>query len=376
MGNSGSVKSSSKKNKKSGSVKNSIKNGNSLNVKSSSKNETVTSKKGGSNEEEDNNDNSFMSNLFGGVLKKKSVKKAVKKTVKKSAKKAVKKTVKKRGGSYDEEEEEEEMGLFGGAIKKKAKKAKKAKKPKRVLKGGMESAGATPMHSRFFDSNASFFPSNSSHMTAYGESSGMNVGSGLLAPYGVRGVESTMLKTGGALKKKSGKKSGVKKAKKSSAKKVKKSGAKKAKKGGDLIPNISTSGVTSVQNGIDGAIGSFSSFLERLDNDYLTSINEAKSISIGGERLIGGKKTAKKAPKKTTKKQKGAGGSDWRTSVYSRGPATTLVPNEEQMFSQFSKTGEYIPIHDLPNVATPLLAGTNELRNSTVMGYDPNELAF
>ena len=67
------------------------------------------------------------------------------------------------------------------------------------------------------------------------------------------------------------------------------------------------------------------------------------------------KVTPKKKPvKKVTpkKKQKG-GGSDWKSTVYSRGPVN--YPNNgfydgKQLFDQFNKTGEYIPNSQLSGI--------------------------
>jgi len=108
---------------------------------------------------------------------------------------------------------------FGGkkTVKKPVAKKPIAKKPvakkaKKMMKGGQESSGATPMDSRFFNPNAHLadFPElPGSVKTAYGNLESGNVGTGMLAPYNSSTCStvntSSMTKTGG---KKSVKKGG------------------------------------------------------------------------------------------------------------------------------------------------------------------------
>jgi len=128
-----------------------------------------------------------------------------------------------------------------------------------------------------------------------------------------------------------------------------------------------------------------------------------KSIKIGNQRLIqGGAKdkkssktdkkekkiikkpmtkkqmTKKQMTKKMSMKKGGSIGSDFASTLNSRGPVNSPddywgVPGEE-WFRQFNKTGDYIPNSKLPYAATPLLAGTNE--SGVVSGYDESTLAY
>ena len=260
-------------------------------------------------------------------------------------------------------------------VKKSSKKVsgKKTVKKSKSMKGGMESSGATPMDQRFYNADLKYdnYPSDSGNgvMSAYGPIEVGNVGTGMLAPFNASTSSTanpnTMMKTGG--KKKTTKKSASKKSK------------KLIKKGGDGIPYISDSGVTRVQNALDDAVSGFSNFMQELDRDYLNSVNHLKGMKIGNQRLIkGGKKKVKKVDKKSkkTKKSKklrgGFDGSDWSTTLASRGPAN--APDSywgvdgEKWFRQFNKTGEYIPNSQLPYAATPELAGNNE--SNVVTGYD------
>jgi hypothetical protein len=154
------------------------------------------------------------------------------------------------------------------------------------------------------------------------------------------------------------------------------------KRGGRPIPSISDRPITAVQGTINSAIDGFSKFMQKLDADYLKSIDYVKSIKIGNQRLIkGGKKKVSKKDKKvkksvskksSSKKMKGGDGSDWALSQGSRGPANAPddfwgVPGEK-WFRQFNKTGDYIPNSKLPVSATPLLAGKGD--SNVVSGYD------
>ena len=252
-------------------------------------------------------------------------------------------------------------------------KKPKGKKPILKMKGGMESSGATPMDQRFFNVGSKM-PSYSELsgnkiQSAYGPIVSGNVGTGMLAPYNSSTSSSanhnTMLKTGGA------------KGKKPVSKKPK---AKKMKGGDGPIPQISDSPISFVRDKIDGAMGGFSNFMQKLNEDYLHSAQAIKNTKIGGQRLVGGKKAPKKKPvskKPKAKKMKGGDGSDWATSQGSRGPANAPdaywgVPGE-QWFRQFNKTGDYIPNSKLAVAATPELAGHS---SNTVSGYDEMDFSY
>jgi hypothetical protein len=297
------------------------------------------------------------------------------------AKKRKTKTTKKsmKGGSDDvsgyssKEYADYEYTASGGKKSKKSKSTKKPKKSvksKKSMRGGMESSGTTPLPSRFYNPETPLenYPELSGNgiNSAYGPIESGDVGSGMLAPYTsstcASANPSSMMKTGGSKLQR--------------------------------IPSISDSPVTSVQNGINGAIGSFTSFMSKLDADYLKSVEYVKSIKIGNQRLIQGgskhktkkspkkqkstKKTSKKLTKKMGMKKGGSNGSDFALTLNSRGPVNAPdnywgVPGEE-WFRQFNKTGDYIPNSKLPYAATPLLAGTNE--SGVVSGYDESTLAY
>jgi hypothetical protein len=250
----------------------------------------------------------------------------------------------------------------------------KGKKLVRKMKGGMESSGATPMDQRFFNADAALlnYPELSGNgvKSAYGPIVSGNVGTGMLAPYNSSSCSSanhnTMLKTGGA------------KGKKPVSKKPTK---KMIKKGGDgPIPKISDAPVSAVSSKVDGAINGFSSFMQKLNEDYLKSVQAIKNTKIGNQRLVGGKKAPKKksvAKKPKAKKMKGGDGSDYAATQGSRGPANAPdafwgVPGE-QWFRQFNKTGDYIPNSKLAIAATPQLVGKG---SNEVSGYDEMDFSY
>ncbi len=272
---------------------------------------------------------------------------------------------------------------------KKKTTRKSPKKGKKSMSGGMESSGATSLPTRFYNPQTPLdnYPelSGNGAMSAYGPIQSGDVGTGMLAPYTsstcATANPSSGMKTGGS-------------------KKNKKTLKKSIKGGASYIPAISDSPVTSVQNGINGAIGKFTNFMTKLDNDYLKSVQYVKSIKIGNQRLIQGgskhktkkrstkkpstkkpspkKPSPKKLTKKMSKKRGGSNGSDFALTLNSRGPVNAPdnywgVPGEE-WFRQFNKTGDYIPNSKLPYAATPLLAGTN--KSGVVSGYDESMLAY
>ena len=259
------------------------------------------------------------------------------------------------------------------------KKNKKSKS--KSMSGGMESSGATSLPMRFYnpDTPLDNYPelSGNGSMSAYGAIESGDIGTGMLAPYTASTCQtanpSSGMKTGGGSKK-----------------------IKKSLRGGTKIPYISDSPVSSIQNGVDGAINGFSGFMAQLDADYLKSVAYVKSIKIGNQRLIQGGSKEKKILKneKKEKKQKklikkpitkkmsmkkgGSNGSDFALTLNSRGPVNAPdnywgVPGEE-WFRQFNKTGDYIPNSKLPYAATPLLAGSND--SGVVSGYDESTLAY
>ena len=260
-------------------------------------------------------------------------------------------------------------------------KSKSMSKSKKSMSGGMESSGATSLPMRFYnpDTPLDNYPelSGNGSMSAYGAIESGDIGTGMLAPYTASTCQtansSSGMKTGGGSKK-----------------------IKKSLRGGTKIPYISDSPVSSIQNGVEGAINGFSGFMAQLDTDYLKSVAYVKSIKIGNQRLIQGGSKEKKSlkNKKKGKKQKklikkpitkkmsmkkgGSNGSDFSLTLNSRGPVNAPdnywgVPGED-WFRQFNKTGDYIPNSKLPYAATPLLAGQNEC--GVVSGYDESTLAY
>ena len=305
-----------------------------------------------------------------------------------------------KGGSDDMPgfSSDKEYALYDAAGGKKSKKSKsvslksksassKSKsmsKSKKSMSGGMESSGATSLPMRFYNPDIPLdnYPelSGNGSMSAYGAIESGDIGTGMLAPYTASTCQtanpSSGMKTGGGSKK-----------------------IKRSLRGGTKIPYISDSPVSSIQNGVDGAINGFSGFMAQLDADYLKSVAYVKSIKIGNQRLIQGGSKKKKSSKtekkeKKGKKQKkiikkpmskkmsmkkgGSNGSDFALTLNSRGPVNAPdnywgVPGEV-WFRQFNKTGDYIPNSKLPYAATPLLAGQNE--SGVVSGYDESTLAY
>jgi len=96
--------------------------------------------------------------------------------------------------------------MTGGKKSKTTKKSKSTKKSKKMMNGGMETSGATPMNQRFYDVNANLdnYPANSGNgiMSAYGQIVSGDIGSGMLAPYTASTCSmanhNTDMKTGGS----------------------------------------------------------------------------------------------------------------------------------------------------------------------------------
>jgi hypothetical protein len=165
-----------------------------------------------------------------------------------------------------------------------------------------------------------------------------------------------------------------------------KTGGSKKKRGAGLVPYISSAPIYSIGSTLDNAISDFTGFLQTLDQDYIKSAKIVESVKIGNQRLItGGKKDLKKKVKKDVKKdlkkkikKGGSNGSDFASTLNSRGPANAPdnpwgVPGLVH-FRQFNKTGDYIPNSQLQFAATPLLAGKGN--SNTVTGYDKSDLNY
>jgi hypothetical protein len=288
-----------------------------------------------------------------------------------------------------------QMPHMSGGKNVKSKRSKSKSISMKNLKGGMESSGATPMNMRFFDPSypVDDYSAVSTGMTsAYGKIESGNIGTGMLAPYTASKCSTANqhsdMQTGG--KNSPSRKGNTKKStvggnnyasfssdnienneytqyeplQTGGKKKINKN---KSLKGGDgPIPYISDAGINAVQKVANSAINDFTSFMEKLDQDYLKSVEDIKAMKIGDQRLVQG------GSKKKNRKLKGGNGSDYALTSNSRGPVNAPddywgVPGET-WFRQFSKTGDYIPNSMLPYAATPKLAG---IGNSTeIMAYD------
>ena len=332
------------------------------------------------------------------------------------------KHINKRGGMGAEimpSEENATMIKTGGKKTKVDKSKSKSKNNSRgkKLKGGEETMGATGMPSQFFNANAKLmgYPYNSGMgaKTAYGPANPKDVGTGLLAPNTTSNSNTanpaTSMKTGGR-------------------KKIRKQSGK-----GFPIPSLSQIPIDAMQVKVDKGISDVQSFLKDLKNDYVKSVQKAASIKIGNQRLIQGgtkskiakkeakkpvkkavkkpvkkaekkvkkkdvkkpvKKTEKKVKKKDVKKpvkkaekkvkktiikkKKGGDGSDFISTLNSRGPSNApdnyWGVNGEKWFRQFNKSANYIPNSQLAKAATPkLLAGPV---NEKVVGYNSFESTF
>ncbi len=251
-------------------------------------------------------------------------------------------------------------------------KSKKSSQRRRKMHGGQESGGATALPPHFYDPRApvaSYSANNGfGASTAYGPASPLDVGKGLLAPYNtnLNGNQSSMEKVGG----------------------------KKIMRGGNLIPKMRDGAVVNIQKIVGQTVDGINDYLKQLDRNFDKSVKVAENVKIGEQRLIqqyGGKKKSKpkskttktsslkkksKKTKKTTKRRrsmKGGDGSDFALTLNSRGP--TNYPdngwyNGEQLFRQFTKTGDYIPNSQLPYAAAPISTLNNIPKGGIVTGFD------
>ena len=269
------------------------------------------------------------------------------------------------------------------------KKTTKKKTTKRKMRGG----SVTGLPSSYFNASApvASYGSDSGKgmMTAYGPTDPKDIGQGLLAPYNANpaGNQASMMKTGGkkrTSRSRSSSRSRTTKGKKKTTKK--RSSSKRKMKGGFArVPKMSDSAVTGVQKVVGGTVDTLNSFMKNLETKFNQSVKASENVKIGEQRLIqqqGGKKkkrsTSKsKKPKKTSTKRrrsmKGGNGSDYSTTINSRGPAN--YPDNgwykgEQLFRQFSKSGEYIPNSQLPYAAAPISTMSNPNPQNIITGFD------
>ena len=185
------------------------------------------------------------------------------------------------------------------------------------------------------------------------------------------------------------------KSRSTSRSKKSKSKGKRSMRGGGLIPKMSDSAVVGIQKIVGKTVDGINDYLKQLDKNFDKSVKAAESVKIGDQRLIqqyGGKKKSrskskstksktkssslKKKSKKTTKRRRsmrGGDGSDFALTLNSRGP--TNYPdngwyNGEQLFRQFTKTGDYIPNSQLPYAAAPISTLSNIPKGGIVTGFD------
>ncbi len=180
---------------------------------------------------------------------------------------------------------------------------------------------------------------------------------------------------------------GGKKKKRSKSKKRKMRGGS-----GQRIPGMSDAAPVAIQKIVDGSVNTLNGFFKTLETRFNESIKNAESVKISGVNMFaqtGGKKKRSSSKKRkvvkkkrssskkrsSTKKRKmrGGDGSDYATTLSSRGPAN--YPDNgwapgELMFRQFSKTGDYIPNSQLPFAAAPQSTTNGIPPGGIVKGFD------
>ena len=224
------------------------------------------------------------------------------------------------------------------------------------MRGGMESSGATPMHPSFYDPNIK--------LENVASPSGIrNVGTVDLVPTMPGNTLGNVMKTGGSKSKTLLKNRNTK---------------------GGRIPYVNDPS-PAIRSTINSAIDGFSLFMRQLDQSYLNSVKYFSSLKTGGKKESRQKESKKKESKKkqikqkeTKKRQKGGDGSDFALTLSSRGPVNAPDAywgvDGETWFRQFNKSGDYIPNSQLPQAATPLLAGDN--KGDIVVGFDEMGTAY
>ena len=262
-----------------------------------------------------------------------------------------------KGGQYTPSLGEESMPMeetMSGGKKRKQTKRKN-------MKGGQETKGATGMPSNYYSGlPADGYAANNGNgvETAYGVIDAKDAGVGNLAPYNTSKNASklTMNKTGG--KKKSSKQS-------------------KSKKGG-LIPKMSDRPFRLVDNVVNTGAGSLKGFLKQLERNYDKSLVKIQQTRNGLNRLSQGGAKKKSTQSKQKKSLKGGDGSDFASTLNSRGPSNAPDNHQgvdgEKWYRQFNKTGQYIPNSQLSKAAAPKFTGGPKV--TKVMGFDTFESTF
>ena len=94
----------------------------------------------------------------------------------------------------------------------------------------------------------------------------------------------------------------------------------------------------------------FRAFTQSGDYVPMNSLRSAKFLKGGYRKNSGKNKKGKKTKGKRTKYNKRGGGSDWRSTVYSRGSYT--APNmDPRQFRAFTQTADYIPNESMRTAA-------------------------
>ena len=248
------------------------------------------------------------------------------------------------------------MKTGGKKVKKTLVKKKNVKKTvKKPLKkrGGAETEGATGLPIQFYNNGqVDNYPSNSGNgvNSAYGRIVPKDAGVGNLAPFNVskNSAPLTMMKTGGKRK------------------------VSKSKKGGKYIGSMSDQAFVSLNNIVDSSAKSIKNFMSQLERNYNKSLTKIDKMRTGMDALQKGgvkknTKTKSSKSKKQQKVKKGGDGSDFISTLNSRGPAN-YPDSGEKMFRVFSKTGQYIPNSQLAYAAAPKLTGGPKVEN--VVGFN------
>ncbi len=208
----------------------------------------------------------------------------------------------------------------------------KSKKSKKMKKGGV-----TGMPSQFYNGKpieGASANSGNGVQTSYGIIEPLDAGVGNLAPYNTSKNASKL---------------------------------SMAKTGGDkLIPRISNRPLKIVDGIVNKGARTIQTFFKEYKRAYNKSLIKIQNTKNGLNRLSQGGSKKKKI-------LKGAGGSDFGSTLNSRGPSNA-PDTGEKAFRVFNKTGEYIPNSQLAKAAAPILTGGPKV--DSVKAFDPTESTF
>ena len=208
----------------------------------------------------------------------------------------------------------------------------KNKKSKKMKKGGV-----TGMPSQFYNGNPIEGASTNSGngiQTPYGIIEPLDAGVGNLAPYNTSKNASklSMTKTGGG--------------------------------DSELIPYVRDQPLRVVDGIVNKGAKSIQNFFKEYKRAYNKSLIKIQNTKTGLTRLSQGGSKKNKTLK---------GGSDWGSTLNSRGPSNA-PDTGEKAFRVFNKTGEYIPNSKLAKAAAPILTGGPTVES--VKAFDPTESSF